>query len=81
MTAYVGGWRLGCSLVAVLTALATVAAGVHKHSRTSEHLGTALSCVAELSGLQFSLAVLGSSGKDVAQQYKAVLEKYALYMT
>ena len=77
----IGGRRLGCSLIAIFSAIAAITSGIHKHFKTSEHLGLALSCVSQLSGLKFSLDVQQIDAREVAGQYRKLLEKYAYYVT
>ena len=44
----VGGWRILCSIVALLSASGTVAGALHKSFQITTHLSSAEQCVAQL---------------------------------
>lgn len=77
----VGGWQIGCSFVAGLTALTTISSVVHKQLKISDHLTKTVDCSAQLNALKFSLEVAGSDVNDVKKQYVKILQEYSYYIT
>lgn len=76
-----GGWRVGCTVVAVAAAMGAVATGLTERLRISEHLANATACGARLGSLRFTLR---SSAPDLTRcesEYREILETGRLYLT
>ncbi|MCZ6679890.1 MAG: hypothetical protein O7E52_21870 [Candidatus Poribacteria bacterium] len=77
----VGGWQIGCGIVAALTAIATITSGLYQRLKTSDHLTSGVPCSAQLKALRFSLLASETDINDVKSQYRKILEKYGNYIT
>jgi hypothetical protein len=73
----VGGWRILCSIVAVLTASGTVAGALHKSFSISTRLSNAEKCVARLRALDLAIAASDLSTTDALQTFQHISEEHA----
>ena len=76
----IGGWRLGCTIVAVAAAMAAVVSGLHDRLKIGDQLANAMACAAQLGALKFSLQVSNPDIKGCEEYYKTIIEKHRYYM-
>jgi hypothetical protein len=73
----VGGWRILCSVVAMLTASGTVAGALHKSFQISTRLSNAEKCVARLRALDVAIAASDLSTGDALETFQHISEEHA----
>jgi hypothetical protein len=56
-TSPIGPWRVTCGVVALLTFLATVSAGLQRHLDLSGNLGKLTTCLGKLRALEFAVSM------------------------
>ena len=76
----VGGWQVGCGVVAILTAIVTISSGLHKQFKISDHLTNAMTCAAQLNALKFTATASEEDAKTLRAQYEKLLTQYNDYM-
>jgi hypothetical protein len=74
------GWRVGCTIVAVLAAIAAVITTLSERFKLAEHLANSTACSARLSSLRFTLRSSTPDLKQAEEQYRDILEKYRPYL-
>jgi hypothetical protein len=73
----VGGWRILCSIVALLTASSTVAGAVHKSFQITTRLSSAEKCVARLRALDASIAASDLPIGKALETFQRISEEHA----
>jgi hypothetical protein len=73
----VGGWRILCSVVAMLTASGTVAGALHKSFQISTRLSNAEKCVARLRALDVAIAASDLSTGVALETFQHISEEHA----
>jgi hypothetical protein len=73
----VGGWRMLCSIVAILTASGTAAGALHKSFQISTRLSNAEKCVARLRALDVAIAASDLSTGDALETFQHISEEHA----
>jgi hypothetical protein len=73
----VGGWRILCSIVAMLTASGTVAGALHKSFQITTRLSNAEKCVARLRALDVAITASDLSTADALETFRHISEKHA----
>jgi hypothetical protein len=73
----VGGWRILCSIVAMLTASGTVAGALHKSFQITTRLSNAEKCVARLRALDIAITASDLSTADALETFRHISEKHA----
>ena len=73
----VGGWRILCSMVALLTASGTVAGALHKSFQITTRLSSAEKCVAPLRALDATIAVSDSPIDNELETFRRISEEHA----
>jgi hypothetical protein len=76
-----GGWRIVCSLAAVLAATAAALTAIQERMRTPEHVAQADACVAQLTALRFALRTDAKELKAHQDEYREILRKYTRYLS
>ena len=73
----VGGWRILCSIVALLTASGTVAGALHKSFQITTRLSSAEKCVARLRALDAAIAASDLPSDDALETFQRISEEHA----
>jgi hypothetical protein len=73
----VGGWRILCSIVALLTASGTVAGALHKSFQITTRLSSAERCVARLRALDAAIAATDLPADNVLETFQRISEEHA----
>jgi hypothetical protein len=73
----VGGWRILCSIVALLTASGTVAGALHKSFQITTRLSNAEKCVAQLRALDVAIAASDLPTADALETFRRISEEHA----
>ena len=73
----VGGWRILCSIVALLTASGTVAGALHKSFQITTRLASAEKCVAGLRALDAAIAASDLPSDDALETFQRISEEHA----
>ena len=71
-----GGWRFICTIVAVLTAVGTVAGALHKSFGVSDKLSSSVACIGKLRSLELSLMLSKKDPVEAAQLYEQILKEH-----
>ena len=70
------GWRLACTISAVLAFEATVAIGLGHQLRISDRLSTAHQCVGRLRSLDVVIMTPGTSLEDAINEYVEIVQTF-----
>jgi hypothetical protein len=73
----IGGWRILCSIVAMLTASGTVAGALHKSFQITTRLSNAEKCVARLRALDVAIAASDLSTAGALETFRHISEEHA----
>ena len=73
----VGGWRILCSIVALLTASGTVAGALHKSFQITTRLASAEKCVARLRALDAAIAASDLPINNALETFQRISEEHA----
>jgi hypothetical protein len=73
----VGGWRILCSIVALLSASGTVASALHKSFQITTHLSSAEQCVAQLRALEAAIAASDLPIDNALETFQRISEEHA----
>ena len=73
-----GGWRILYSIVAVVTALGTVASTVHKSLHITARVSSAEKCVARLRALQAAIAGSDLQAEEALEAFRRISEEHAV---
>lgn len=73
-----GGWKILCSIVAVLTASATAASSLHKSMRVSDRVANAEKCIARLRALDAALVTGGLPPDEALKLFQRIAEDHAV---
>jgi hypothetical protein len=73
----VGGWRILCSIVALLTASGTVAGALHKSFQITTRLSSAEKCVARLIALDAAIAASDLPINNALETFQRISEEHA----
>ena len=73
----VGGWRILCSIVALLSASGTVAGALHKSFQITTHLSNAEQCVAQLRALEAAIAASDLPTDKALETFQRISEEHA----
>ena len=73
----VGGWRILCSIVALLSASGTVAGALHKSFQITTHLSSAEQCVARLRALDAAIAASDLPTDNALETFQRISEEHA----
>jgi hypothetical protein len=73
----VGGWRILCSIVALLTASGTVAGALHKSFQITTRLSNAEKCVAQLRALDVAITASDLPTVDALETFRRISEEHA----
>ena len=73
----VGGWRILCSIVALLTASGTVAGALHKSFQITTRLAGAEKCVAGLRALDAAIAASDLPINNALETFQRISEEHA----
>lgn len=73
----VGGWRILCSIVAVLTGSGTVAGALHKSFQITTRLSSAEKCVARLRALDVAIAASDLPISNALETFQRISEEHA----
>ena len=73
----VGGWRILCSIVALLTASGTVAGALHKSFQITTRLSSAERCVARLRALDAAIAASDLPINNGLESFQHISEEHA----
>jgi hypothetical protein len=70
------GWRLACSVAAILAFIATVATGVQQQLKYEERLVNGNQCVGRLRALDVALTTGSRSLDDIGSEYEDIARSY-----
>ena len=73
----VGGWRILCSIVALLTTSGTVAGALHKSFQITTRLASAERCVARLRALDAAIAANDLPINNALESFQHISEEHA----
>jgi len=73
----VGGWRILCSIVALLTGSGTVAGALHKSFQITTRLSNAEKCVARLRALDATIAASDLPISNALETFQRISEEHA----
>lgn len=73
-----GGWKVLCSVVAVLTASATASSSLHKSLRVSDRVTNAEQCIARLRALEASLVASNLAPDEALKTFQRISEDHAV---
>jgi hypothetical protein len=73
----VGGWRVLCSIVALLTGSGTVAGALHKSFQITTRLSSAEKCVARLRALEAAIAASDLPTDNALETFQRISEEHA----
>ena len=73
----VGGWRILCSIVALLTGSGTVAGALHKSFQITTRLSSAEKCVARLRALEAAIAASDLPTQNALETFQRISEEHA----
>jgi len=73
----VGGWRILCSIVALLTGSGTVAGALHKSFQITTRLSSAEKCVAQLRALDATIAATDLPIGEALETFRRISEEHA----
>src|SRR5215471_3769392 len=73
----VGGWRILCSIVALLTGSGTVAGALHKSFQITTRLSNAEKCVARLRALDATIAASDLPISNALETFRRISEEHA----
>jgi hypothetical protein len=73
----VGGWRILCSIVALLTGSGTVAGALHKSFQITARLSNAEKCVARLRALDATIAASDLPISNALETFQRISEEHA----
>jgi hypothetical protein len=73
----VGGWRILCSIVALLTGSGTVAAALHKSFQITTRLSSAEKCVARLRALNAAISASDLPTENALETFQRISEEHA----
>ena len=77
----VGGWRILCSIVALLTTSGTVAGALHKSFQITTRLASAERCVARLRALDAAIASSDLPINNALESFQHISEEHAACLT
>jgi hypothetical protein len=72
-----GGWRILCSIVAVVTASGTVAGTLHKGLQITTKVGSAEQCIVSLRSLEATIAAGLIPTDQALAEYRRISEEHA----
>jgi hypothetical protein len=70
------GWRLACSVAAILAFIATVVTGVQQQLKYEERLVNGNQCVGRLRALDVALTTGSRSMEDIVKEYEDIAKNY-----
>ena len=73
-----GGWRILCSIVAVLTASGTAAGALHKGLQITTRVSSAEKCIARLRALEATIAASDLPADDALARFQRISEEHAV---
>jgi hypothetical protein len=73
----VGGWRVLCSIVALLAGSGTVAGALHESFQITTRLSSAERCVVRLRALDATIAASDLPIKDALETFQRISEEHA----
>jgi hypothetical protein len=73
-----GGWKILCSVVAVLTASGTVASSLHNSLQITARVASAQKCIAQLRALDAAIVGTDLPAEDALKTFQSVSEEHAL---
>lgn len=71
-----GGWRILCSIVALLTLVGTICGTLHKTLQVTNRLASAVECVAKLRALELAITITKKDANEVVEAYSQILQQY-----
>jgi hypothetical protein len=72
-----GGWRILCSIVAVLTASGTATGALHKTLQITTRVSNAEKCIARLRALDATIAASDLPTDDALEMFRRISEEHA----
>jgi|SRR5215470_7506966 hypothetical protein len=73
----IGGWRILCSIIAMLTASGTVAGALHKSFQITTRVSSAEKCVARLRALEIAIAAGDLPTANALETFQRISEEHA----
>lgn len=70
------GWRLACSVAALLGFIATLATGFHQQLKLDERQTLGNQCIGRLKALEVSLATQRKSWDEIGAEYEDITRNY-----
>jgi hypothetical protein len=72
-----GGWRILCSIVALLTAAGTTTGAIHKTLQITTRVSSAEKCIARLRALDATVAVSDLPTDQALEMFRQISEEHA----
>jgi hypothetical protein len=76
-----GGWRILCSVVALLTLIGTICGTLHKMLQVTSRLASATGCVAKLRALELAITVTKKDANEAVEAYSQILQEHSDCLT
>ena len=70
------GWRLACTVAAVLAFITTVATGLGQQLRISDRLSEANQCIGKLRSLDVAITTNSRDWEEIAKEYQEIAQTF-----